>query len=870
MIYLSFGRPDGAGGYTRVAAFSTDDADRDWTAWPECTIKKDYIDSMGSFANSCDSSQAKGAIPTGTAISFSIIDWDETELARRSVGLVSGVDRFQGWAVDFVRTAGPQEQAPTGTDLDYYGGKPWYFVVDDVSCTDSTLQLSCVARWSLDAEPVGSGAGSAVVGLVVGGVDVSVPTPELEPPAAIRYRRKYDSWLSGRPGASVVADVEVTEATGLSSPSGTVYFEFECRDEPEAIRLFDELYPLAQVGSLLIVGSEYSEVVAPAPGKPSGVVRTAYSRPNVVFVYGSDFFRAVETDFSKVCLINSDGAPAPVISGAESITGWINSSGEVVSPKGITALSGHVLSFAPLNRNADGFVAATLIPSEVVFEGGTYSSTAGNTAYYGSTSLIPNAQELSELAAVDALDPVTLEPVASTSSSFGVWYKMATDFTLANIMLGIRPNDPEKAATYSRVFVDQATRLTARNNTVGVTSFNFGWALNSSPNENSGPGSPGGTLTREIQLSGGVENNQYQIFDDIANINASGLWVVGFPFLFAGTMNTYMQVLGVSVYGISDLAFGSNQAVVKPGASRFWAAPQDPANAAASLLPGIAEFAVLSSPSYVPTAGNWGEYLEPGTTRIDAAVKIAQEFWIDLYPRLISSPMQAPLAGLDFAPPTPSIGRVDDIVTEPTIQYDYYDGAFRGTAYIAHIDEEFDGTQSDRYHGGWGRSILDGTDYGYEIWRRCRDAWKAHGIRKAKTFDAPGVRSDRQLGVLYWVAEFYGSKRIDWLAFQPRFLEFTGKAAFVQGEISSGMPVTLPTALSDFAEYDLGGITTGRITEFELDPIAETARMLVMIAPVVTAGGVIDIWSDTINPAADRIVDTIDNSLDRVIDTLEG
>ena len=299
------------------------------------------------------------------------------------------------------------------------------------------------------------------------------------------------------------------------------------------------------------------------------------------------------------------------------------------------------------------------------------------------------------------------------------------------------------------------------------------------------------------------------------------------------------QITNIILYGVKQLSLGSDYAFVQPGASPWWASPLNAPSTAAALLDVVAPTATPNIPASAfgtpLILTRFGQYFAPEETFTGAAVKLCEEFWTILCPDGADGANGAG-AGEKPVAPTFALGAVEDVVTEPVIEYAPVAGSYTGRAYIAHVDEEFDADNALRFYGGWGigsdDSEFPGGDYGYLIWRICRDAYKAHGIKRTATYQADGIHS--VLGRYWHEGRRNGARRIEWLAYQPRYVTFKIRED-APPTWWAGNAVTIPTTMAGFAGYDFSAFSTDPVivTSKSFDPVTMETEYEVALPPVV-------------------------------------
>jgi len=325
-----------------------------------------------------------------------------------------------------------------------------------------------------------------------------------------------------------------------------------------------------------------------------------------------------------------------------------------------------------------------------------------------------------------------------------------------------------------------------------------------------------------------------------------------------------------------------------------------------------------AAPTFLPTAAQGGECLDASKTYRDNAIALLEETWQVLG---VTAYGATPTDGQGLGEiPTPVsivLGRFEDIVTEPVIEFCPVAGTLTKKAYIANVDLEFDSTNPGKFYGGWGPSVqpdslvIDGitwtithfpppqagpgnwyqatlsdgllhfqwvpfVNYGYEIWRMCRAAWKVHHIKRGATYQFNGIYDEAVVGQMWWESRRNGSRRIEWLCLQPRYLTYSVREA--KPLAWSGSAVYIAGTLANYAGYDVStwdnsGGDTLVVVDRTYDLLTGVGKYTVAIPPVPTVDAVA-IYRDTLDAAhtIDRLVDTIDATAvtTKYTDTLEA
>ena len=129
------------------------------------------------------------------------------------------------------------------------------------------------------------------------------------------------------------------------------------------------------------------------------------------------------------------------------------------------------------------------------------------------------------------------------------------------------------------------------------------------------------------------------------------------------------------------------------------------------------------------------------------------------------------------------------------------------------------------------------------------------------------------MGRMWWEAKRNGFRRIDWLAFHPRYMTFSVKRFAGWGW--AGSSTRLPQIMAGGAGYDVaawGPLYNDAVSvvAVDADPMTGATTFSVALPPVVTDGHDISLTVDTLNNALDLSTDTLDSGLPLTTDTLEG
>ena len=818
MIHLVLRSPNGDGTYSDALGMTTDNVPHTING-VVCLPGIIGSDSVSQMESQIDISQARGNVSQGVSWSFDILDW--TGSARRSVGILDGGTRFVGW-----RVAMYLDDAGSSTTLDAVGGSADAFQIHDVEANGTRVTLSVVSAWTLRGDTVGLASGESVVGLVAGPHEVSVPTQALPEPVALEYDAS-NALKEGSPNAPIQANELRAAATGKDAYNSISYFLFACSSSTEASRLFNSILDAVGNGGAFITGSKYSEPVAGMVFINSGAT---------LCVSVSQVFYDAE-DAGDV-MIRSATVGAAIAGGVSSIVGFY-SDGRTVLPVGSSSVnSDFVLSYTPTHLLANGFAAFTVIPSHIAYDpAGVVPPNASEVEYYNVTSDIWTDGR--------APGPYVIPARPNTSSHYSAWVTTNVanqDPGGLTMPFRIIPDEIDLSG-FTGFVVDVAGKFSIKNVNAEASVY---FTLHE-------PFSSAATISKEVDGQDGTNEYiatygpyslglwpQSRRFSSVDAANATGTLSANRG---AYSLNAYLQyeIQGITLYGESTLSFGSNYAQVQPGASPWWASPLNSPQTAAALLDVVAPTATPNIPASALGGplilSGFGQYIAPDDTFISSAVKLCEEFWTILCPDGADGANGAG-AGEKPVAPTFALGAVEDIVTEPVIEYAPVAGSYTGRAYIAHVDEEFDAENASRFYGGWGKGADDsefpGGDYGYMIWRTCREAYKVHGIRRAATYQFDGVHFAGNVGGYWFEAMRNGARRIEWLAYQPRFVTFKIREN-APPTWWAGNAVTIPTTMAGFAGYDFSAFSTDPVivTSKRFDPVTMGTEYEVALPPVV-------------------------------------
>ena len=161
------------------------------------------------------------------------------------------------------------------------------------------------------------------------------------------------------------------------------------------------------------------------------------------------------------------------------------------------------------------------------------------------------------------------------------------------------------------------------------------------------------------------------------------------------TFNNIVAYIG------TKLAYGSNPAVVTPSA---FPGTANLTNTPVLAINNLATFAGINAKSFVgshttyPAA--WGRYIDPSANVNDTIAAMAQEAWLFVSDSTRTDAVVPDSETLD--PIVYKTGNLEDVVTEPSFNYDLAGTEAQFTAAISHVDEAFSLNKGSSYFwSGW-------------------------------------------------------------------------------------------------------------------------------------------------------------------------
>lgn len=880
MIYIVLREPTTSGGYVNRFAFS----DQRTTLAIDCggasILPAARITSMSEMTNKLDISQAKGGLGQGVEWSASLADWDGA--ARTSAGIFDGSARFYGWSVAVARSDSETAAPDWINEVDHW-------MVTDVSADGATISISVGERWANDGRLLAFGQDGETVPLVVGGHDVWVKTIELKEPDPIFYTCTY-GWYQGNPKApesigsqeryagSKMMMLAINPDTGFQESVPAFLFKVQLNADANAF-LYATKFPSVGSPPVILQGNEYSfhwqygvsrthfQVDAVGDGIHSylwlQVPQIFYDNESPDNVY---FYQGVNS--------------IPLASGAFELIGF-GETANAMLPAGVVNASGGLLTFSPSSPTNGGFAAFSLIPSRFAWllgtDTGSISATELRANYLNACEDVKtNGDKTGSFATLGT----NLEPTGG--DAFAIWVhfngggetsktEMVLDFALT------LPTTPESSG-FSKYAVSVKARITCQN----MTYFDVPFA---STVPDAGNLIEGTTLDIDVPVSDAATVASVSAANMTGHMRMTLVVTSGASPFFA-----VMQILEASLYGKTIFANGSSYALVRTSAFQFpyggYSTNDQLDRAAATLIEQLAPYHGITispaSPTFLPTAAQGGECLDASKTYRDNAIALLEETWQVLG---VTAYGATPTNGQGLGEiPTPVsivLGRFEDIVTEPVIEFCHVAGTLTKKAYIAYVDQSFDATSPGKFYGGWGTAPAgadepEGTDYGYLLWKQCRAAYLVHKVKRGATYQFNGIYDESVVGRMWWESRRNGSRRIEWLCLQPRYLTYSVREA--KPLAWSGSAVYIAGTLANYAGYDVStwdnaGGDTLVVVDRSYDISTGIGKYTVAIPPVPTVDAVA-IYRDTLDAAhtIDKLVDTVDATAvtSKYTDTLEA
>lgn len=879
MIYIVLREPTTSGGYVNRFAFSDQrtslaiDCGGAWIS-PEA-----HITTISEMANKLDISQAKGGLGQGVEWSASLADWDG--VARTSVGIFDGSARFYGWSVAVARSDSETATPDWIFDVDHW-------MVTDVSADGGTISITVGERWANDGRLLAFGQGGATVPLVVGGHDVWVKTSDIDARNRISYNRCDPAKSQGNPWEAIQFTYE-SYAASSKRPSETDpslrVFSFQCINEEDAQRLWVKITQPASSSpavGLFLCGKVYNCSVSRIE-KSDGYKR--------VDIYCDQNFYDNESPDDVEIVLTAMGSP--ICAGASSLISF-SSAGNTASPFGDVNVDGGVLSFSPKNKTKDGFVCYTIIPFEVAWtdEQVPHGATCRKYIEFQNTNVNQIVTDGGAVPNYTDVEANNFRPIGTVRNFFARAYTPTRQYFYLPLVAVIQESVSSK---YTRFVSDVDATIaiySQETNSLGWVSIN---CFPFSKDTHLTPGIPRDSTYREnVYRKGPGDYSAGNSFSSIDELNSKSSGVFGLKINpsdgCTGEIMFYCEIRAITIYGVSVIKFGDTYALVRTAAVPFPYASY-PTNdrldrAATTLIEQLAPYRGITispaAPTFLPTAAQGGECLDASKTYRDNAVALLEETWQVLGVTAYgATPTDGQGLGEIPMPVSIVLGRFEDIVTEPVIEFCPVAGTLTKKAYIANVDQPFDATNPGKFYGGWGTAPAgadepEGTDYGYLIWKQCCAAYLVHKVKRGATYQFNGIYDEAVVGQMWWESRRNGSRRIEWLCLQPRYLTYSVREA--KPLAWSGSAVYIAGTLANYAGYDVStwdnaGGDTLVVVDRSYDLLTGIGKYTVAIPPVPTVDAVA-IYRDTLDAAhtTDRLVDTIDATAvtTKYTDTLEA
>ena len=395
----------------------------------------------------------------------------------------------------------------------------------------------------------------------------------------------------------------------------------------------------------------------------------------------------------------------PICAGASSAVGFQSKSSSaseygITSPASIVAIKNNILYLLPTQQSTDGFLSWTELdnPRGFAIDASAYKD--------GVTSSSGDPDDTSSFSFYNSL----IESISSKPGiipfPFIVYIHTHHTLVLGTKYLEIHIvhflNDADFNFEISKVFVDSNFFVTSTKHESEGTR---GWI---DPFSSSQQSETDNNIEFSLskQLSGPGYLNPKYTFDSIASVNSSNSNRVSLYSAYEDNEAEITEkIYQIVLYAITKLAFGSNPAVVVPGNFPGTSNPTTTPILAATQLAAWLGLAPKLTGGITPSSGTWGEYIGASPDEDDTTYgkqrlgDLLEEAWI--YGQEANSTAKAPDLEVPEYPVLPPAS-VDDLVTEPSWDYDYAGTSKQFTAAIKNVGESFDISKGDGYFwGGW-------------------------------------------------------------------------------------------------------------------------------------------------------------------------
>jgi hypothetical protein len=182
------------------------------------------------------------------------------------------------------------------------------------------------------------------------------------------------------------------------------------------------------------------------------------------------------------------------------------------------------------------------------------------------------------------------------------------------------------------------------------------------------------------------------------------------------------------------------------------------------------------------------ESVKTGTTALDAARQICDEWWIfsgDLASLYLDGSADS-IEDPDESDPTAiALGNIEDCFNQITVQYKPFGGNYLGKAYIQNVDVAYVSGNDAFYFAGWDDT---GNAFGLALWQACRDAYLETGSVRETTRNFDSIQSASSMGAALGMTSLYLGNRIDWICRRPKYYTVTidgNESAAAQAHVGS-------------------------------------------------------------------------------------
>lgn len=392
----------------------------------------------------------------------------------------------------------------------------------------------------------------------------------------------------------------------------------------------------------------------------------------------------------------------PICAGTPSVVGFqskASSASEygITSPASIVAIKNNILYLMPTQQSTDGFLSWTELdnPRGFVINQGKYSNdfTNPNTDTFSFSGLIEN---ISSASSKPSLVPFSV----NISSSYYIGprnIKIYISHLLTSKDFNIQ---------IDKIFVDTMFSVDFSAPSANLEGF-WNWIepffKTQKTQHTAGPSNISKALYGPGQmLSDYIFESLEAVVSDGCNLISARPNGESTGSLPASITEKIYQIV---LYAITKLSFGSNSAVVVPGNFPGTSNPTTTPILAATQLASWLGLAPKLTGGIAPSSGTWGEYIGASPDEDDTTYgkqrlgDLLEEAWI--YGQEANSTAKAPDLEVPEYPVLPAAS-VDDLVTEPSWDYDYAGTSKQFTAAIKNVGESFDISKGDGYFwGGW-------------------------------------------------------------------------------------------------------------------------------------------------------------------------